>query len=396
MNIMNVAPPLHKHPQPHTELFRRHRHYWTQKSFRVSAVFSVLIFIASMFIQMYAVNFAVERRSGAIPDLILSNTPVLDIGLLFVNGMFLLVVFIVLLCLAHPKRIPFTLYSLALLAITRALFVSLTHVSPFQIEGVSGLGTVITGVFFGADLFSLGYTGVPFLMALLCWREKILRYTFLVWSLFSGAIVLIGHVHYSAEVLLSFFITYGVFRIAESMFSREQALFHLETSEDVPWIAEPVIRDPIERRIFRIFEVAVVLKGLNAILEIALGVLLMFTNVVNDIVAALVSNELIEDPNDFLATHIQAFLSPSPHAQFVGALYLLGHGVVKVFLMAGLLRNKLWAYPSTIVVLTLLIVYQLTRFSWTHSPWLIVLSAFDTLVVWLVWHEYKRASRARS
>lgn len=148
-----------------------------------------------------------------------------------------------------------------------------------------------------------------------------------------------------------------------------------------------------EKRIYEVFEIAVVLKGLNAFLEIVLGILLLSTNVVNELVTALVHNEFVEDPNDFLATHIEALLASSPHAQFVGALYLLSHGIIKAFLMWGLLRKKLWAYPASMAVLSLFILYQLIRFLGTHSPWLIALSAFDLFVVWLVWHEYERFRR---
>ena len=35
------------------------------------------------------------------------------------------------------------------------------------------------------------------------------------------------------------------------------------------------------------------------------------------------------------------------------------------------------------------IVYQLYRFSYTHGWALIVLSVFDIVVVWLIWHEYR-------
>ncbi|MEK7107157.1 MAG: DUF2127 domain-containing protein [Patescibacteria group bacterium] len=145
-----------------------------------------------------------------------------------------------------------------------------------------------------------------------------------------------------------------------------------------------------EHAIYEVFVGAVVIKGLNAILEIVLGTLLLFTNVVEDVVTVLVQNELIEDPNSFVATYIQSLLSTTPQVQSFGALYLLSHGVVKVFLMAGLLRNKIWAYPSTIAVLALFIAYQMVRYLNTHSILLVFLSIFDALVVWLVWHEYKR------
>jgi uncharacterized membrane protein len=145
-----------------------------------------------------------------------------------------------------------------------------------------------------------------------------------------------------------------------------------------------------EHKIYEVFIASVIIKGLNAILETALGTLLLFTDVVQDVVSVLVQNEIIEDPNSFVANYIQSLLSATPQAQSFGALYLLSHGVVKIFLFIGLLRNKLWAYPATMAVLALFISYQLIRYLNTHSILLIFLSIFDAAVFWLVWHEYKR------
>jgi uncharacterized membrane protein len=49
------------------------------------------------------------------------------------------------------------------------------------------------------------------------------------------------------------------------------------------------------------------------------------------------------------------------------AFYLLSHGLVKVLLVAGLLREKLWAYPASLIVLSAFIAYQTYRYSSTHS-----------------------------
>ena len=63
-------------------------------------------------------------------------------------------------------------------------------------------------------------------------------------------------------------------------------------------------------------------------------------------------------------------------------------GRVKSGLVTGLLMRKLWAYPTTIVVLGLFIVYQLYRYTQTHGLGLLLLTALDVVVVGLTWHEY--------
>jgi uncharacterized membrane protein len=86
----------------------------------------------------------------------------------------------------------------------------------------------------------------------------------------------------------------------------------------------------------------------------------------------------------------------SVSSQHFYAFYLLSHGLVKVALVIGLLRNKLWAYPASLVVLSLFIVYQVYRYSYTHSMGLIVLTVFDVFVMFLIWHEYRLVSRKTS
>jgi uncharacterized membrane protein len=146
-----------------------------------------------------------------------------------------------------------------------------------------------------------------------------------------------------------------------------------------------------ERRIHQIFEIGVLLKGAHALIECIGGLLLAFvsTSAITSLVNSLTQEELIEDPNDFVAAHLLSLAQNfTVSTQRFYAFYLLSHGLIKVFLVIGLLRNKLWAYPVSLVVLGLFIVYQLYRFSYTQGFGLIALTAFDVVVMGLIWHEY--------
>jgi uncharacterized membrane protein len=145
-----------------------------------------------------------------------------------------------------------------------------------------------------------------------------------------------------------------------------------------------------EKNIHKVFIVSLVLKGLNSLLEILGGILFLFTGSVTAILSLLIRGELIEDPTDFVATQIQHFLPYfSTHGQLYASVYLFSHGIIKIILVVSLLRNKLWAYPATIVTLFLFIAYQLYRQSYGFSAILILLTLFDILIVSLTWHEYK-------
>lgn len=142
----------------------------------------------------------------------------------------------------------------------------------------------------------------------------------------------------------------------------------------------------------RFFYVSIWLKGLHAALEIVGGVALLLTSpeFILRVVALMTQDALANDPDDLVATTLlHAAQNISVGAKRFAALYLLSHGVVKIFLVIGLLRNRRWAYPAALAVFGGFILYQLYRFSFTHSLGLIALTVFDLGVMWLIWREYR-------
>src|SRR5260370_36630467 len=143
----------------------------------------------------------------------------------------------------------------------------------------------------------------------------------------------------------------------------------------------------------RAFAVGIVLKGLDGVLEVVGGVLLLIVSpaTIDNLSRALTQHELSEDPHDFLATrllHVAGSLTGSS-LEF-GAAYLLLHGVVKIVLVAALLRDQIWAYPWMVAFLIVFIVYQIYRMTFAFSIGLLGLTAFDVVVVWLTYREYGR------
>lgn len=151
-----------------------------------------------------------------------------------------------------------------------------------------------------------------------------------------------------------------------------------------------------ERRIHQLFEISVMLKGIDAAIECIGGVALAITTneAIKRWVAQLTLGELSEDKRDYVANHLLAWAQAfSIQAQHFYAWYLLSHGVVKLALVAGLLRRKLWAYPTAMVIFGLFIIYQLYRYTLTHGIGLLLLTALDLIVVFLTWHEYRLMRR---
>ncbi|MBI5469697.1 hypothetical protein HY968_00035 [Candidatus Kaiserbacteria bacterium] len=217
--------PLRKHPAPHKEIARRYKDHFKDKDYRSAVLSSALVFIASVIASLAAGLFSKSHASNPVSDLVLSNIPVFQVDELFVYGTIILIVFVLILAFAHPKRIPFTLHTLALFFFIRAGFVTLTHIAPFPGRAATDFGATTQKYFFGDDLFFSGHTGTPFLLALIFWREWRLRYVFLAWSAYFAVVVLLGHLHYSIDVAAAFFITYTIFCMAEWLFPEYRALF---------------------------------------------------------------------------------------------------------------------------------------------------------------------------
>ena len=99
--------------------------------------------------------------------------------------------------------------------------------------------------------------------------------------------------------------------------------------------------------------------------------------------------ELSEDPRDFLANVVlHSATTFTSHGKWVSVAFLLSHGLIKLFLVWSLYRQKLWAYPVTIVVLLLFIVVQTAEILRHHSLLLTGLTLLDVVIVVLAWHEY--------
>lgn len=157
---------------------------------------------------------------------------------------------------------------------------------------------------------------------------------------------------------------------------------------------------PVRREtLHRLFWLSLFIKGLDGILELVGGILLLVVGnaTITRVLTWLTAPELAEDPHDLIANAVLGFLSHlSADTKLFAAAYLFGHGAVKVFLVAGLWREKLWAFPTALSVILAFVLYQLYRLTQTPSPSLIVLTVIDLFVIVVIWREYQVRKRSLS
>lgn len=194
---------------------------FSNRQFLIEASLSLLMLLCSLFVNFYAGVYATKIASNSVTDIILSNIRVFDVDGIFVYGGLAIFLIIAVFCLIEPKKLPFIVKSISLFVLIRALFISLTHIAPFPTQVIVISTNFANHFMFSGDLFFSGHTGLPFLMALIYWDKKIIRYFFLFLSIFFGIIVLLGHLHYSIDVFSAFFITYSIYKISEYIFKKD-------------------------------------------------------------------------------------------------------------------------------------------------------------------------------
>lgn len=154
---------------------------------------------------------------------------------------------------------------------------------------------------------------------------------------------------------------------------------------------------PFARIVHISFEIGILIKGFDGLLEILGGLLLQFLSPeqINEAVLWMTQHELSRDPNDWLARHMTASAEAiSMGAKTFAIVYLLLHGVLKVLIVWALLRSKLWAFPIAVILFAVFDVYQLYRFALSPSAVLATLVLLDIFIIIFTWGEYRRLRRS--
>ena len=203
------------------QLYTQYSTLLINRKFLITTGIALGMLVASMIINFYATLYATERASSSVTDIFLSNIRIFDVDGLFVYGPLFFWFFIIIVLAIKPHKIPFTLKTISLFVVIRSIFISLTHLGAFPTQMAVHAKNIISQFSTGNDFFFSAHTGLPFLMALLFWNMRPVRYICLASSVFFGIVVLLGHYHYSIDVLSAFFITYSIHHIAQTFFKKD-------------------------------------------------------------------------------------------------------------------------------------------------------------------------------
>lgn len=148
----------------------------------------------------------------------------------------------------------------------------------------------------------------------------------------------------------------------------------------------------------RFFYLGIILKGLDGLAELLIGVALIFISPeqIRELVALATRGELSENPHSLPAHLLLKSTEHISHATTTFlVVYLLIHAVVKLVSVWGILAHHRWAYPFALVTLSLLTLYQFYDIFRKPSIGIILLTVLDIIILWLIWREYQQIRAGR-
>jgi len=94
-------------------------------------------------------------------------------------------------------------------------------------------------------------------------------------------------------------------------------------------------------------------------------------------------------PDNFIIEFINSYIHRlSISTAIFISFYLIFWGFVDAFLSYFILKKQIWAYPFSLVLIFLFTVYEIYRFSYTHSPVLFIVIIVDIIILLVIKKEY--------
>jgi uncharacterized membrane protein len=147
----------------------------------------------------------------------------------------------------------------------------------------------------------------------------------------------------------------------------------------------------------KIFEYGILIKGIDGVIEAVTAIALIFLSPhrLQGLVILATHRELAHDPSDFISNFlIHASQQFTNSARLFFIVYLAIHAAIKIVSVVGLLRNKMWAYPFSLIALGLLTLYQIYDIIFgSGSFFVILLTIFDIAILALIWREFQKVKR---
>ncbi len=199
----------------------QHKKVWSNKRFVYSVLFAIFLILLSAVVNQFAGRYSDKMKSNDVTDSILDNIPTMNMSFVFVEGFILLHIFMFLLAFFYPRHIPFMLKCVAMIVLVRSIFVTLTHLNVYSGHLPPETPLILQPLYFKGDLFFSGHTAIPFILTLVFWDKKWIRYILLASTAILAFSTLAMKLHYSIDVFAAFFIAHSLFIVCRKIFKKD-------------------------------------------------------------------------------------------------------------------------------------------------------------------------------
>lgn len=153
-----------------------------------------------------------------------------------------------------------------------------------------------------------------------------------------------------------------------------------------------------EKNFHELFRIGMLVKAADGFIEICGGLFIYFVNyrALNSLLFSTFRSEITETPRDaFWEYIINQWHSLALSGHLFWGLLFMAHGTAKLILSVAILKNKLWAYPTAVIVFTIFVGYEIYSLTVRPSLFLWLVTILDALVIGLILHEYRHLKKNR-
>lgn len=193
---------------------------WGNKNYRQKFIATILIAILLLLAMPYGFDFIESRGGLTINDPILNFLPAIDLSIPIFVLMYGLAILIMVRVVNDPNVLFEFVFTYILVTISRFILIFLIPLDPP--ENMVHLVDPITKIFYGGkeitrDLFFSGHTSTMFLIFLVL-KKQTDKLIALSITIFIAIALLFQHIHYTADVLAAFPITWLLWKFSNKYF----------------------------------------------------------------------------------------------------------------------------------------------------------------------------------
>jgi len=155
----------------------------------------------------------------------------------------------------------------------------------------------------------------------------------------------------------------------------------------------------MKQRIYQVFfNLSMIVKGIDGVIELAGGLAFIFLNRENilNLLSHIYDYNMLDISNHtFLSLATAVSKAFETNVKNFIIVILVCNGFVKIGMSISLFMRYLKVFPVALVFLSVLFVYQIVQLFYTPSLFLILFNVFDALVILVIWAEYNQLKKSR-